>query len=52
MWVKLRDYAISYSNNINVRIGFNSNNINVPYTGGNDLVKESDKPFRGMPIKF
>ena len=29
-----------------------SNNISVPYTGGNDLVKESDKPFNGMPIKF
>ena len=29
-----------------------SNNINVPYTGGNDLVKESVKPFNGMPIKF
>ena len=29
-----------------------SYNINVPYTGGNDLVKESGKPFNGMPIKF
>ena len=29
-----------------------SNNINVPYPGGNDLVKESGKPFNGMPIKF
>ncbi len=29
-----------------------SNNINVPYTGGNDLVKESGKQFNGMPIKF
>ena len=29
-----------------------SNNINVPYTGGNDLVKESDRPFNGMPIRF
>jgi hypothetical protein len=29
-----------------------SSNINVPYTGGNDLVKESGKPFNGMPIKF
>ncbi len=29
-----------------------SNNINVPYTGGNDLVEESDKPFNGIPIKF
>ena len=29
-----------------------SNNINVPYTGGNNLVKESGKPFNGIPIKF
>ncbi len=29
-----------------------SNNINVPYTGGNDLVNESGKPFNGIPIKF
>jgi hypothetical protein len=29
-----------------------SNNINVPYTFGNNLVKGSDKPFHGMPIKF
>jgi hypothetical protein len=29
-----------------------SDNINVPYTGGNDLVKESGKPFNGMSKKF
>ncbi len=29
-----------------------SNNINVPYTGGNDLVKESGRPFNGMSIRF
>ena len=29
-----------------------SNNINVPYPGGNDLVKESGKPFNGIPLKF
>ena len=29
-----------------------SNNINVPYTGGNDLVKESDRPFNGMSMRF
>ena len=28
-----------------------SNNINVPYPGGNDLVEESGKPFNGMSIK-
>ena len=29
-----------------------SNNINVPFTGVNNLVKESGEPFNGMPIKF
>ena len=29
-----------------------SNNIDDPYPGGNDLVKESGKPFNGMSIKF
>ncbi len=29
-----------------------SNNINVPFAGGDNLVKESDEPFNGMPIKF
>ena len=29
-----------------------SNKIYVSYTGGNDLVNESVKPFNGMPIKF
>ncbi len=29
-----------------------SNNINVPFTGGNNLVKESGEPFNGIPIKF
>ena len=28
-----------------------SDNINVPYTGGNDLVKESHRLFHGMPLK-
>ncbi len=29
-----------------------SNNINVRFTGGGNLVKESCEPFNGMPIKF
>ena len=29
-----------------------SKNINVPFTGGNNLVKESGEPFNGIPIKF
>ena len=29
-----------------------SNNINVPFTGGGNLGKESGEPFNGMPIKF
>ena len=29
-----------------------SNNINVPYTGVNVLLKELGKPFNGIPIKF
>ncbi len=29
-----------------------SNNSNVPFTGGNNLVKESGEPFNGMPIEF
>ncbi len=29
-----------------------SNNINVPFTRGNNLVKESGEPFNGMPINF
>ena len=28
-----------------------SNNINVPFTGGGNLVKESGEPFNGMPKK-
>ena len=28
------------------------NNINAPFTGGGNLVKESGEPFNGMPIKF
>ena len=29
-----------------------SNNINVPFTGDGNLVKESGEPFNGMPEKF
>ncbi len=28
-----------------------SNNINVPFTGGGNLIKESGEPFNGMPKK-
>ncbi len=28
-----------------------SDNINVPFTGGGNLVKESGEPFNGMPEK-
>ena len=36
----------------NLPIKSYSNNINVPYPGGNDLVKESGKSFNGIPIEF
>ena len=29
-----------------------SNNINVPFTGGGNLTKESGELFNGMPLEF